>query len=72
MDVGACLLDVGTDGRVAYQIQALSVQAVPERNHLIRSGAVVAGMAVAKQIAPLYVFPKEWHKHVTKMPAGHG
>ena len=66
------LLDIGTDFRVAYQVRALIVQSIFERNHLIRPSALVAERPVTEKIASLHIFPKEWKEHVTQMPTGHG
>ena len=63
--------DIGTNGRVADQIRALSIQSI-ERNHLIRPRVVVVERAATEQIASLHVFPKKWKEHVTQMPTGHG
>ena len=66
------LLDIGTDGRIVYQVQTQLVQSIFKRNHLIRRGVLVAERAVTEQITSFHVFPKKWKEHVTQMPAGHG
>ena len=29
-------------------------------------------MAFEIEVAPLYVFPEKWEKHIAQVPAGHG
>ena len=65
---GIHALDIDTDGRVAFQIGALSAQAV--FRHSLPEAGVVVVMEV--QITTLHVSPKERKEHVTQMPTSHG
>ena len=71
MDKRAHALDVGSDGRVEYQIYALSVQTIPSQSHRIPRNSLACRMTVGN-IASLYVFPKKWKQHITQMQAGRG
>lgn len=71
-DVGVVhVLDVGTDGRVVYQIRTLVIQTIFQRNHLIQPG-VVTDSGATEQATSLHIFPKKREEHVAQMPTGHG
>lgn len=59
--------DVDTDGRVADQIQTLSVQAIFLRRCWTRRVTTADGY-----ITSLHVFPEKRKKRVAQMPTSHG